>query len=771
MHMTALQCTHTALLSIPLTTPPEGPGMRRTVKGHLLASQDLLVESLYNLAPLLDRLLACGLLSQDNYYEVKAETTPPNRARKLLEVLHAQMDEGGASCFLECLRRCKQHYPRLRSWLSQDAGTPHVTLFTEQQLQAQLSVLCARLGHAVLPVSLALFSGGTLTQYELEQVQAAPTLYQQAHALLTTCLSKGEGACGAFYSALDSEDENLATDIRTAGLPEGLPDLSVESESDEKSFPIAVEETSTAAAEAHTQSGVLQEVLSLLGAVSGEARLNVCELGVVLGLPRWSVRGALLEEVGVGDGDQLEALVDLFLQKTQDAPLLLSRVRQCNVQRAQLSERGCLLLKLLQEADALLHCRHFLQAGSQDGVEQHRETLETIFSFLLWDCVAQTLEVPAYESGRSVLAYVAELRGSEAVDDALLQELEECWRDGGAEALRQAVRVLAQILRDLHPLRDSLHLSAPGGGTYTCHSRRLHRVTRFQGLPARVIRKAGGGNALSLSTATSEQDAPSLGRLYRELCLRVARMLELVCPAAGDVMGPRDSAEVTTVAQRLKVTLSQAAFDAEVFDAGMKPRLLSLLEYGPARLAKPPLMQLHLHTLSALEHYLQQGEHHSFRFVLECVQMLGGTQLSYTERTRGPVAIDNGMEEVYYFVTSEPASFLVRVCCHGYARECRFEVCKPQCVCLTQHDWANLEGAQGHSEHVVLAEEGGSVWVREGVVGWLDNLQANTHRGDSPLHDQGCSFKVTSYGSECKVKFIYKNGRISASAFTNCEVL
>lgn len=101
--------------------------MRRTVKGHLLASQDLLVESLYNLAPLLDRLLACGLLSQDNYYEVKAETTPPNRARKLLEVLHAQMDEGGASCFLECLRRCKQHYPRLRSWLSQDAGTPHVT--------------------------------------------------------------------------------------------------------------------------------------------------------------------------------------------------------------------------------------------------------------------------------------------------------------------------------------------------------------------------------------------------------------------------------------------------------------------------------------------------------------------------------------------------------------------------------------------------------------------------------------------------------------------
>lgn len=104
--------------------------MKQTAKAYLLASQELLVESLYNIAPLLDCALACGLLSQDNYYEVKAERTPPNRARKLLEVVHAQMDEKDTFCFLECLKRCEHHYPRLRSWFNHKEGTQHVILCT-----------------------------------------------------------------------------------------------------------------------------------------------------------------------------------------------------------------------------------------------------------------------------------------------------------------------------------------------------------------------------------------------------------------------------------------------------------------------------------------------------------------------------------------------------------------------------------------------------------------------------------------------------------------
>lgn len=92
------------------------------MKAQLLASQQHLVASLYNLAPLLDCVLAAGLLSQDNYYEVRAEKTPQKSARKLLEIVQGQMDENGATRFLECLQECKQHYPRLRSWLSTETG-------------------------------------------------------------------------------------------------------------------------------------------------------------------------------------------------------------------------------------------------------------------------------------------------------------------------------------------------------------------------------------------------------------------------------------------------------------------------------------------------------------------------------------------------------------------------------------------------------------------------------------------------------------------------
>lgn len=86
-------------------------------------------------------------------------------------------------------------------------------LLSELKLQAQFSCLCSRLGFSVLPVSLALFSSGTLTQFDLEQIQAAPTSTQQSQTLLTICLAKGETACKSFYTALYDEDPQLAEDI------------------------------------------------------------------------------------------------------------------------------------------------------------------------------------------------------------------------------------------------------------------------------------------------------------------------------------------------------------------------------------------------------------------------------------------------------------------------------------------------------------------------------------------------------------------------------
>lgn len=92
------------------------------VKARLLSSRQLLVEALYHLGPLLDCVISVGLLTTDNCFEINAEKTPPNKARKLLEIVDAQMDETDASRFMECLRNCKKNYPRLRAWLSSEEG-------------------------------------------------------------------------------------------------------------------------------------------------------------------------------------------------------------------------------------------------------------------------------------------------------------------------------------------------------------------------------------------------------------------------------------------------------------------------------------------------------------------------------------------------------------------------------------------------------------------------------------------------------------------------
>lgn len=103
-------------------TLPIGAEEKQTVKARLLSSQMLLVDALYHLGPLLDSVISVGLLSRENCYEIEAERTPPNKVRKLLEIVDAQMDESGASSFMECLRKVKKHYPRLRTWLTSEEG-------------------------------------------------------------------------------------------------------------------------------------------------------------------------------------------------------------------------------------------------------------------------------------------------------------------------------------------------------------------------------------------------------------------------------------------------------------------------------------------------------------------------------------------------------------------------------------------------------------------------------------------------------------------------
>lgn len=429
-----------------------------------------------------------------------------------------------------------------------------------------------------------------------------------------------------------------------------------------------------------------------------------------------------------------------------------------------LSKRGCLLLKLLQESEALLRTGDHLRA------EDHRDRVWPIFSFLLFDCLAEALEDPGAvaESWGDPRGAVQLLQGSERVEADLVQELHESWREGGTDSLLQSVSVLAQVLRDLHPLQNILWLSPPAGGAvYSCRPRRLHRVTCFQGLPARVIRKALGPGAPPGSISTDS--APPLHSQYREVCLCLARLLDRVQPQG--VSTDLSQAPIATITQHIHSTLSRPAFSPQAFDAGVRHRVLSVLEFDPVQLGLATLQELHRDTLSGLEGYLRPGDHHAFQLVPEMVRVLGRAELRQAGQVRGPVAIDNGIEEVLRFVTSEPATFLVGVYCRGYDSRGRyFEVREPRCACVSGLEEEGVEEIQG-MEVTVLAVEGGTVWVRERRQGVGVELGLISQGHTAQSHDGSCCFRVTSSRSECEVKFFYMSGWISAVAERDCSVL
>ncbi|XP_076869603.1 uncharacterized protein LOC143519738 isoform X2 [Brachyhypopomus gauderio] len=681
------------------------------------------------------------------------------------------MDESEATRFLQCLKECRQHYPRLRSWLSADSEIPRGP--TERQLKADFSALCSRLGPSVLPVSLALFSSSVLTQFDLERIQASPTPTQQTQSLLTTCLSKGETACRSFYTALYNEDQHLAEDMNVSDL---VKRLSLNSDSEVCNIAMGVEETRDQGEDLLHQSGVLQQVsaqLAQLGVIVGsEAQLNVCELGVALGLPRRAVRDCLLEDVSIEDTAQLEALVSLFVDKTGDVERLFSRVAELEIQRVQLSERGCSSLRLLQEAEALLrrgtnvliqswddlHDQDHLRSSEQLHVGDWRDqcTVWTVFSFLVQDCLAEALEEPEQSSGDGSAGALRQLRGSERVEVSLLQELEQCWSDGGAENLMQSVRVLAQMLRDLYPLRDDLQLSAPAEGVCSCRPSRLHRVTSFQGLSTRTIRKA-------------LQETPN-PREYRDVCVRVARLLDKVDPDVG--AGDFTNAPVAQLAEHICHSLSRPAFNSQGFDAGVRHRLLLLAKFNPAQLDLCPLEQLHQETLSSLQNYLQLGERHGFSLFPESVRMLGHpqTRLLSVSVVRGPVAIDDGVEEDFGFKTSEATSFLVRLRCVCYEEgKGRSVVGEPSCV---QVSGLGEEGSRAVRWLAVnvLGEEDNRMWVRARGGRGREELQDVAQKHSAQVQEDGCCFRVTSSEARCEVKFSYRGGRLWATALGGCEV-
>lgn len=431
-------------------------------------------------------------------------------------------------------------------------------------------------------------------------------------------------------------------------------------------------------------------------------------------------------------------------------------------------------LKLLQDADALLRSGSHRHLDTWDGLRDQGPlhcadcgegcTLWTIFSFLVWDCLAEAVEEPKLKPSGGLAAMLQQLHGCVRVDTALLQELEQCWSEGGTENLLQSVRVLAQILRDLHPLHAGLRISSPVDGLYSCWTR-LHRVTSFQGVSVRAIRKVLN----SVVAASTQQDLTPRARQYREVCVYVARLLDTVQTERSS----RDFANssIAQITQHIRLVLSGPAFNTKAFDAGVWNRLMSLTEFNPAQLGLRPLMQLHQETLSDLKLYLQPDDCHSFHYVLESVHMLGSQRLILVKSTRGPLAIDDGFEEDFYFKMSEPASFLVRLHCLGYEKsKGRFEAHKPRCVRISRLGEEGLR-ALHCLEGDVLAQEDDKMWIRESGSGWWEELQCIALRYSVLLQEQGCCFMIKTSESECEVKFIYRRSRLWATAQRGCEVI
>ncbi|XP_064413245.1 uncharacterized protein LOC102346638 isoform X3 [Latimeria chalumnae] len=207
------------------------------LKFHIQSSLDLLVSALYNVGPLLDHMIAVRILDMESYHRVQAERTPEQKARRLLDTVLSQLGEEGRAKFMECLRKCRKNYPRLQDWLQ--TGQDVTQGPTEQRLRHQSAELCHRLGQLTYPLSLRLFSRGTVCQYDLDDIQSQEHPFHQAQRLTSICAKKGEWACQEFYLALREEDPWLAQELEAeTALEEPISSLDLP-----KAFPVAVQES------------------------------------------------------------------------------------------------------------------------------------------------------------------------------------------------------------------------------------------------------------------------------------------------------------------------------------------------------------------------------------------------------------------------------------------------------------------------------------------------------------------------------------------------
>ncbi|XP_072440815.1 uncharacterized protein [Chiloscyllium punctatum] len=683
-------------------TQPGGKD-ENTLKRHLQSSHDTLVAALYNIDPLLDQMIASHILTHENYYEIRTEKTPPQKARKLLEIVQLQMNEKDVWLFVECLRKCKNNYPRLKDWLTGDTVTD--------------------------------INRGPTAPYKRE-----PAFPNQLHQDM-----EQPPLLSSLVPAPQEETEPISSLLQDLKLMCGY-DEEIQLNQVEKEL--------------------VREAMTLFQLKNGrEMSLNVCEFGRLLGLPRKVVQDCLFELESAEDFHQLAAVIHTFMEKTNDAERLRKRMATADRYRLLLSRRAKLLLKLLQSGLANNH-----------HSEKFPQQFSNICLFILRDCLAEVEEDASEVSTLNIMGCLQRLERNGFVDVTILKEFGELWMEGTAENLCRIIPFIAQLIRDVFPHLDTMEFDAVPvrRGIYRCHQRAVRRVTSFKGLPARIIQKVMEPKSVVLA---KEQGIifgnwELLAREFTQLSLKIAQILQQLqdYQSNGVISKHRRHLDKQDIGKEIRRALATENFGCSSFDSCMKVRLLSLVEFDPIFYNEPLFLMLHYDTFISFAEYLKTNDAHCFQFVFEEVHMYQcDARFHGVQSIRGPVMIDEGVEQVFQFSTSDRASFLVWLHCRGY-RDGQYLQCNRPLTFKLSNLPASLQ-QEAEKAGAVVAKQAGATWLRDISDGGLKEIAKKIVQSFGGTAETGnCCFLIHSWGTKCEIRFLYKDDTITASVESNADI-
>ncbi|XP_061410196.1 caspase recruitment domain-containing protein 18 isoform X2 [Lethenteron reissneri] len=743
------------------------PGTMGPLKRWVLESHEKIVDALYSIDHLLDRLISKLVLTDENYNEVRAEPIPTKRARKLLEIVRLQFSEQQVEVFVECLANSQTAYPKLRTLLQHRPQPGEVRSFpTVEKLRRQSSELCHRLGDLTAPITVQLFANELLGQVEKEHVENANTPFDRSKKLIDVCLRRGEPACCLFYKALRHEDPNLASEMGAFDV-ENVTCVSVETTGEPPQSSLVSQVSvspQTPVTTAFPETGVQGDLTWLVREKStDEPRSLATSRDFDPATPNSSSDNGFdsvfsdsltLESVG-GESVTLSATEQELANEVMRALSLETAAATTGPDYDILSFSE--LLGLGRE-----HAWEALQEAG--GWDVRRQVTALVCTFLkATGGDAQRLRNKLKQGDASW--FLVSERGVCLLN--LISKAHQAFRAAtdATEGVREALRLLAIVLRDCalalasdEELLPDAARPPPPPSVERCLRRvaetaPFHRegadellgdlddpdeafLEQASMLAAQLVRelfKAGSerGSQYGLHvrardayacmphslwgvtgfTGLSPQVVKKLCReqqseSHEELRTSLRKILARTSQSPADNPLGESGGKSGVVVPDVQTEVD-SLLRCSRFDARLCARVRWALEPDAER--RGPALPLHARTLADLLVYARRSERHSFAFRVERVTMLGGRGRSLCGvRSAGSlVRIDGAMEETVGFLTSEPASFLASVRC-AYVHDGEAYECAEPRVCKVAFPRASSVATAAPSPRVGLADAASS---------------------------------------------------------------